>query len=142
MIDDNNSNDLPYERNENDAENQNIQQDSVEETQLNNEETSGTESGSVGSEPDVNYVTSRYQVTPEMQEFKDKIRQVREECSKLVVGQDETIELMMTCILAGGHVLLEGVPGIAKTLSAKVLARSIHADFARKNQFNMAKEII
>jgi len=77
------------------------------------------------------YMTSKYQVTAEMQAFREKLEEVKKECSKLVVGQSQTIDLMMTCILAGGHVLLEGVPGIAKTLSAKVLARAIDADFAR-----------
>jgi len=81
--------------------------------------------------PSDNYVASRYQVTPEMQYFMDKIKAVKTECKKLVVGQEENIELIMTCLLAGGHILLEGVPGIAKTLSAKVLARSVEADFAR-----------
>ncbi|MDF1694486.1 MAG: MoxR family ATPase [Saprospiraceae bacterium] len=77
------------------------------------------------------YITSRYQVTAEMQAFRDKIQLVRSECSKMVVGQEETIDLMITCILAGGHVLLEGVPGIAKTLTAKVLSKAIRANFAR-----------
>lgn len=83
------------------------------------------------STPPADYVSSRYQVSPELQQFKENIRLVRKECGKLVVGQEETIDLMLTCILAGGHVLLEGVPGIAKTLTAKVLSRAIEADFAR-----------
>ena len=78
-----------------------------------------------------NYVESRYQVNPEMAYFSEKVNQVKEECKKLVVGQNENVELILTCILAGGHVLLEGVPGIAKTLTAKVLSRAIEADFAR-----------
>ena len=83
------------------------------------------------SSPSPDYVTSRYQTSPEMKQFKEKIQQIKDECSKLVVGQEETIELMLTCLLAGGHVLLEGVPGIAKTLTAKVMSRAILADFAR-----------
>jgi MoxR-like ATPase len=53
------------------------------------------------------------------------------EVRKAVVGQDEALELMLVGLLAGGHVLLEGVPGVAKTLMAKALSRSIGADFKR-----------
>lgn len=88
------------------------------------------EDESTSTQP-VDYVSSRYQVTPEMQYFIDKIKSVKQQCGKLVVGQEETIELILNCILSGGHVLLEGVPGIAKTLTAKVLSRAVEADFAR-----------
>lgn len=61
----------------------------------------------------------------------EKIAKVLDECSKLIVGQTDLLELMVTCILADGHILLEGVPGIAKTLSAKVVAKTINTDFSR-----------
>lgn len=60
-----------------------------------------------------------------------KLESALEECSKLVVGQKEMLELIMICILSDGHILLEGVPGIAKTLAAKTVARTIAADFSR-----------
>jgi MoxR-like ATPase len=56
---------------------------------------------------------------------------IKAECGKVIVGQSELIELMMVNVLCDGHILLEGVPGIAKTLSARVLAKSIDTDFSR-----------
>ena len=51
--------------------------------------------------------------------------------AKVIVGKDEVVELLLTAILANGHVLLEDVPGTGKTLMAKSLARSLDAGFAR-----------
>ena len=53
------------------------------------------------------------------------------EAERAVVGQDETLELLLVSLLAGGHVLLEGVPGTAKTLMAKTLAALLRAEFSR-----------
>jgi MoxR-like ATPase len=50
---------------------------------------------------------------------------------KAVVGQDEVLELMLVGMIAGGHILLEGVPGVAKTLMARALARAVGAEFKR-----------
>jgi MoxR-like ATPase len=56
---------------------------------------------------------------------------IRNEVKKAVVGQDEVIGQFLIAILVGGHVLLEGVPGVAKTLSSRALAASIGATFKR-----------
>ncbi len=53
------------------------------------------------------------------------------EAERAVVGQEETLELLLVSLLAGGHVLLEGVPGTAKTLMAKTLASLLRAEFSR-----------
>jgi MoxR-like ATPase len=53
------------------------------------------------------------------------------EVKRVLVGQDRMIERMMVCLLARGHCLLEGVPGLAKTLAVETLARSVGGDFAR-----------
>lgn len=53
------------------------------------------------------------------------------EMHKAIVGQDELVEMLIVAVLAGGHVLLEGVPGTAKTLSIRVLARIFNVSFAR-----------
>lgn len=56
---------------------------------------------------------------------------IQRELSKVIIGQQQTIDLLFAAILTGGHVLLEGYPGIAKTLTAKLLARTIDAGFSR-----------
>jgi len=56
---------------------------------------------------------------------------VREEVGKVVVGQDGTLSGLVTALLVGGHVLLEGVPGVAKTLLAKALAAALDLSFTR-----------
>src|SRR5262249_26549409 len=58
-------------------------------------------------------------------------RRVGAEVAKVVVGQHEAIDLTLVALLAGGHVLLEGVPGVAKTLLARTLAASLALDFRR-----------
>ncbi len=57
--------------------------------------------------------------------------QAREEIQKIIIGQTKLIELLIAGILAGGHVLLEGVPGIAKTLTVKILAKLFNVEFKR-----------
>jgi MoxR-like ATPase len=59
------------------------------------------------------------------------VSQIKEELGRVIVGQEKMIELLLTAILAKGHVLLEGVPGVAKTLTAKLLAQAIDAHFSR-----------
>lgn len=53
------------------------------------------------------------------------------ELSKTIVGQKYMVERLMLALLSGGHILLEGVPGLAKTLAIKSLAAAIHAKFSR-----------
>ena len=59
------------------------------------------------------------------------VEHIRTELSKVIVGQDEAIEQILIAVLAEGHALLEGVPGIAKTLTVKTLSRIINAGFSR-----------
>ncbi|WP_242434532.1 AAA family ATPase [Hymenobacter amundsenii] len=56
---------------------------------------------------------------------------IRGELSKVIVGQRDLAELLLVALLADGHVLLEGVPGVAKTLTAKLLARTLSVPFSR-----------
>ena len=61
----------------------------------------------------------------------NKIDLLFAEAKKVLIGQEELIELMVICLLCDGHILLEGVPGIAKTLSANVMAKTIDSEFSR-----------
>jgi MoxR-like ATPase len=59
------------------------------------------------------------------------VEQIRNEIGKVIVGQQDFITLLITALLADGHVLIEGVPGVAKTLTAKLLARVVDVKFSR-----------
>jgi MoxR-like ATPase len=59
------------------------------------------------------------------------VEQIKAAISKIIVGQHDSIELLIAGILADGHVLIEGVPGVAKTLTAKLIAKSIDVKYSR-----------
>ncbi len=61
----------------------------------------------------------------------DQVKKIKDEIGKVIVGQETLVELLITAILADGHVLIEGVPGVAKTLTAKLIAKIISVDFSR-----------
>lgn len=61
----------------------------------------------------------------------DAVAAIKAQIEKVIVGQEEMIEILIAAILADGHVLIEGVPGVAKTLTAKLLARCIDVPFSR-----------
>ena len=67
----------------------------------------------------------------DLSDLKESIEKVRTEIKKIIVGQEKIIDMMIAAVLADGHVLIEGVPGIAKTLLAKLIARTISAEFSR-----------
>ncbi|MDP3567280.1 MoxR family ATPase [Sediminibacterium sp.] len=60
-----------------------------------------------------------------------KTQEIKNEISKYIVGQQQLIDLLLIALLADGHVLIEGVPGVAKTLTAKLLAKTIDTEFKR-----------
>jgi MoxR-like ATPase len=64
-------------------------------------------------------------------ELAQQVSDVKQEIEKYVKGQQKLIDLLVIALLADGHVLIEGVPGVAKTLTSKLLAKTIHADFKR-----------
>ncbi|WP_442590043.1 AAA family ATPase [Pedobacter sp. AW31-3R] len=67
----------------------------------------------------------------DLTQLNEAVAQIRTSLGQIIVGQHETITFLIAALLADGHVLLEGVPGVAKTLSAKLLAKSIDASFSR-----------
>src|SRR4051794_8107815 len=63
--------------------------------------------------------------------FLDRVKAIRQALHEVVVGQDRTLDLLLTCALTGSHALLVGVPGLAKTLMVKALASAFRWRFAR-----------
>src|SRR3954466_16422896 len=60
-----------------------------------------------------------------------QLKRVREEIGKIIVGQQDVVDGVLTCLLAGGHVLLEGVPGLGKTTLLRTLGRVLHLRYSR-----------
>jgi len=75
---------------------------------------------------DINFI-NRIDLT----ELQKGVAQIREEIGKVIVGQKGMIDMLIASILANGHSLIEGVPGVAKTVSAKLLAKSLDIGFSR-----------
>ncbi len=67
----------------------------------------------------------------DLTQLNTSVAQIRQTLGNIIVGQKDTIDFLIAGLLADGHLLLEGVPGVAKTLSAKLVAKSIHATFSR-----------
>jgi MoxR-like ATPase len=67
----------------------------------------------------------------DLSQLNEAVMSVRQQIKKVIVGQDEMVKLIITALLADGHVLIEGVPGVAKTLTAKLVARSLAVGFSR-----------
>lgn len=66
-----------------------------------------------------------------LEDLKKTVDDIKAELSKVIIGQKDFIELLIVSLLVDGHVLIEGVPGIAKTITAKLFARTLKTDFSR-----------
>ncbi|MGO4707902.1 AAA family ATPase [Chryseobacterium sp. 2TAF14] len=67
----------------------------------------------------------------DMIELRESLNKVKTEIAKVIVGQENMVEHLLAALLSNGHVLIEGVPGVAKTITAKLLAKTIDVDFSR-----------
>ncbi len=72
-----------------------------------------------------------FEARTDLTALNEGVMSIRNEIRKVIVGQDEMVKLILAALLADGHVLIEGVPGVAKTLTAKLVARSVNAGFSR-----------
>jgi len=67
----------------------------------------------------------------DLTELAASVNKIKEEVGKIIVGQHKMVDLLIASILADGHVLIEGVPGVAKTLTAKLIAKTISVKYSR-----------
>ncbi|RZA03500.1 MAG: MoxR family ATPase [Sphingobacteriaceae bacterium] len=67
----------------------------------------------------------------DLSQLNNAVKQIKATLAQIIVGQHDTIDLIIAGILADGHILIEGVPGVAKTLTAKLIAKAIDAQYSR-----------
>ncbi len=101
----------------------------------NNKDTH-SETPNQQTETQLDASTEKPQDTPfqnrvDLSGLQDLVAKLRNEIKKVIVGQDRMIDLLICALLADGHVLIEGVPGVAKTLTARLLAKSLDVNFSR-----------
>jgi len=75
--------------------------------------------------------TEAFENRIDLKPLQDSVEQIKKEIAKIIVGQNDMIELLIISILTNGHALIEGVPGVAKTVTAKLLAKTMAVDFNR-----------
>lgn len=66
-----------------------------------------------------------------LENLKESVENLKQQLSKVIVGQEGFVELLIAGLLSNGHVLIEGVPGVAKTITAKLFAKCLQTDFSR-----------
>src|SRR5438045_8080403 len=71
------------------------------------------------------------EIRTDVSHLTEAVTNIKTEIAKVIVGQEEMIELLIAAILSDGHILIEGVPGVAKTLTAKLLAKIVYVNFSR-----------
>lgn len=75
--------------------------------------------------------SSTFENRLDLTQLQQSVEAIKSEIRKVIVGQDEMVEHLIVALLSGGHTLLEGVPGVAKTITAKLLAKTIDVGFNR-----------
>lgn len=75
--------------------------------------------------------TVAFQNRIDLSELQENVLKIKQEIGKVIVGQHDMIDMLIATLLAKGHALIEGVPGVAKTISAKLLSKALTIDFSR-----------
>lgn len=75
--------------------------------------------------------SNEFEMRVDLTDFSEKVQSMKQEIRKLIVGQEQMIDLLIIALLSDGHVLIEGVPGVAKTLTARLLSQIIDTRFQR-----------
>ena len=107
----------------NDSQEENLNQDNKEQTPIENEHPQDVQESQEGNLSFKNRI--------DLSELQAGVELIKNEISKVIVGQKGMIDMLIASILANGHSLIEGVPGVAKTISAKLLAKSLDVGFSR-----------
>ena len=100
-----------------------------EETPQENQPILPSEEELVPSPPPAEEVWGRNRL--DLSKVEDAVDTIKTELRKVIIGQSEMIDLLLAALFTNGHVLIEGVPGIAKTLTAKLLAQTLKVGFSR-----------
>ena len=126
----NSNNELPEDAQNTDAGSQN-EQTEQQPTEVQNEGDS-QEVADVQNETEAENPTDiQFETRIDLSELKAGVDGIKAEISKVIVGQQGMIDMLVASILANGHALIEGVPGVAKTITAKLIARTLNIDFSR-----------
>ena len=76
-------------------------------------------------------MTTTAETQQQCDQFREDFKRLRDEIGKVIVGQSDIVQGTLTCLIGGGHVLLEGVPGLGKTMLVRTLADALHLKFSR-----------
>jgi len=98
----------------------------MEETNSAPEEQTNTENPNISASNDL-----QFQNRLDLTELQANIQNIKQEIGKVIVGQNDMIDMLLVSLLANGHSLIEGLPGVAKTISAKLLAKTLDVGFSR-----------
>ncbi|MEL6975208.1 MAG: MoxR family ATPase [Bacteroidota bacterium] len=83
------------------------------------------------NEQEPNEEKLEFQSRVDLSALREAVNQIKTELGKVIIGQHDMVELLIVSILSNGHALIEGVPGVAKTVTAKLLAKTMDVDFSR-----------
>lgn len=114
-------------------ENEELQNDDLENITPENQEQSSPEDSSVETTPQTEETSKSisFENRIDLSELQQAVELLKSELAKVIVGQQDFVELLIVSLLSNGHVLIEGVPGIAKTVTAKLFAKTLETGFNR-----------